>query len=64
MKTYYYGLTECGLWIWFRTKRTVRNCKTASEICGEPIKQIKLVPLFYRVLHFLYLEKEYKRGNE
>ena len=64
MKTYYYGLTERGLWIWFRTKLTVRNCKIASEICGEPIKQIKLVPLLYRVLPFLFLEKEYQRGNE
>lgn len=64
MKNYYYGFTEHGIWIWFRTKRTVRNCKTASEICGEPIKKIKLVPLFYRVLHFFYLEKKYKRGNE
>ena len=64
MKNYYYGLTECGLWIWFRTKKTVRNCKMASEICGESIKQFKLVPLFYQVFHFLYLKKEYKRGNE
>lgn len=64
MKNYYYGLTNRGIWIWFRTKKTVRNCTQASEICGRTIKKIKPVPLFYRVFHFLFLEKEYKRGNE
>lgn len=64
MKNYYYGLTEEGLWIWFRTKRAVRNCKAASEICGESIKQFELVPLLYSLLPFFYLKKEYKRGNE
>lgn len=60
MKNYYYGLTNNGLWVWFRTKKTIRNCKQASEICGETIKKIKLVPL----THLLFLKKEYKRGNE
>lgn len=64
MKNYYYGLTKHGLWIWFRAKKRVRNCKTASEICGELIKQIKPMPLFYCLFHFFYLDKEYKRGNE
>lgn len=64
MKNYYYGLTENGLWIWFRTKKHVRNCKTASEICGEPIKQFKLMPLLSYLFRFFYLDKEYKRGNE
>ena len=63
MKTVYYGLTNEGLWIWFKSKKAVRNCKTASEITGETIKEFKLAPLFFQIFRF-YLGKEYYRENK
>ena len=62
MKTIYYGLNSDGLWIWFRSKQPVRNCKRASEICGETITTFHVAPLFFQIFPF-YLRKEYKRGN-
>ena len=62
MKTYYKGLTDSGVWVWFRSKKAVRNCKTASEICGEPIVQFGLAPFLYQIFPWL-LSSEMKRGS-
>lgn len=63
MKNYYYGLTQNGYWIWFCTKQHVRNCKTASAICGETIQEFRLVPFTHYLLRFFILRKENKRGK-
>ena len=62
MKTVYYGLNADGLWIWFKNKQAIRNCKCASEICGETITQFCTAPLFFQIFRF-FLKKEYKRGE-
>lgn len=60
---YYYGLTNYGLWIWFRSKNEINDCEAASKICGEIICKVEPVPLFFRIFHFLYLDKEGRRGK-
>lgn len=61
MKTVYCGLTEKGLWIWFKSKTPVRNCKRASIITHENIKEYKVAPLFFQIFQFC-LGRDYYRG--
>lgn len=42
MKTKYRALTKRGEWIIISSKKPIRNTKTASEIAGEEIIQIKV----------------------
>lgn len=61
MTTIYYGLTDYGLWIWFKSKKAVRNCKEASKITKENIIEFRQAPLYFQIFRFC-LQKDYKRG--
>lgn len=62
MKKMYYGLNADGLWIYFFSKKPIRNCKEASEICKEEIIKFKPSTLFMQAYTVLFWnDKEYKR---
>ena len=61
MTTIYYGLTDYGLWIWFKSKKAVRSCKQASEITNENIVKFHQAPIYLQICRF-YLDKKYQRG--
>ncbi len=54
MKTVYWGLTERGEWILFKSKRPVRNCETASKMAGETILKFKLASLFHQIFYQIF----------
>jgi len=54
MKTTYRGLTTNGVWVWFRSKKAIRNCKAASIICGETIIACRVGSLFDQLFWFIY----------
>lgn len=53
MKTVYYGLTERGEWVLFKSKQPVRNCKQASKIIKEEVISFKLAPIFYQIFQII-----------
>lgn len=60
MKTMYEGFNADGLGVYFLSKKPVRNCKQASEICGEEIIKFRVAPLFWQLFP-MFRDTKYKR---